>query len=67
MTCSCWHSRAAVLPWHTKWSHHRKFLFALDIDQTKVLRMTLKRGKYTAYCTAKDGKTNRMKVNLTVE
>lgn len=44
----------------------REFVFALSPGETKTLQVTLEPGKYKAYCTAKDHKTHRMTVNLTV-
>jgi hypothetical protein len=44
----------------------REFIFALSPNDTKTLQVTLKRGRYHVYCTAKGGKKHRTEMNLRV-
>src|SRR3954447_3263961 len=45
----------------------RAFVFSLGPNDTKNLQTDLKRGKYRAFCIAKNGKTQRFRANLTVK
>ena len=44
----------------------KKFRVALAPQETKVFQMTLKPGKYKAYCTGLNGEKKRVEVSLTV-